>query len=102
RSRGPPCVRLVPYTTLFRSTELSTLSQKQFRPWRRRVQIVFQDPFGSLSPRMSVEQIIREGLEIHDHDNTADHQNKVIQALRDRSEEHTSELQSRENLVCRL
>jgi len=64
-------------------TELSTLSQKQFRPWRRRVQIVFQDPFGSLSPRMSVEQIIREGLEIHDRDNTPEHQNKVIQALRD-------------------
>ncbi len=63
--------------------ELAHLSQKQFRPWRRRVQIVFQDPFGSLSPRMSVEQIIKEGLEIHDRDNSAEHPNKVIQALKD-------------------
>ena len=63
--------------------ELAFLNQKEFRPWRRRVQIVFQDPFGSLSPRMSIAEIVREGLEIHDADNAAEHDQKVIRALTD-------------------
>ena len=41
-------------------------SFRQMRPLRREMQIVFQDPFGSLSPRMSVAEIIEEGLEIHE------------------------------------
>src|SRR5690554_990903 len=64
-------------------TELGPLSQKQFRPWRKRVQIVFQDPFGSLSPRMSVAEIVREGLEIHDTNDAEQHDARVIQALKD-------------------
>ncbi|PCM45742.1 ABC transporter ATP-binding protein [Marinobacter sp. ANT_B65] len=63
--------------------ELAGLDQSAFRPWRRRVQIVFQDPFGSLSPRMSVAEIVREGLEIHDPENTQTHDQKVITALSD-------------------
>lgn len=63
--------------------ELARLDQRAFRPWRRRVQIVFQDPFGSLSPRMSVAEIIREGLEIHDADGAGEHDHKVIRALSD-------------------
>lgn len=42
--------------------ELSALSEKKLRPYRHLFQIVFQDPFSSLNPRMSVEQIIGEGL----------------------------------------
>ncbi|MBU2955703.1 ABC transporter ATP-binding protein [Marinobacter sp. F3R08] len=64
-------------------TELAALNQKEFRPWRRRIQIVFQDPFGSLSPRMSIAEIIREGLEIHDSQNAGEHDQKVIRALTD-------------------
>lgn len=64
-------------------TELANLTQKEFRPWRRRIQIVFQDPFGSLSPRMSIAEIVREGLEIHDPDNHTSHDQKVVQALTD-------------------
>jgi len=63
--------------------ELAGLDQSAFRPWRRRVQIVFQDPFGSLSPRMSVAEIVREGLEIHDPENTQTHDQKVMTALSD-------------------
>jgi microcin C transport system ATP-binding protein len=63
--------------------ELAFLNQKDFRPWRRRVQIVFQDPFGSLSPRMSIAEIVREGLEVHDAENAAEHDSKVIRALTD-------------------
>ena len=46
------------------SHNLNQLNQKQLRPLRRDFQIVFQDPFSSLNPRMSVEQIIAEGLHL--------------------------------------
>lgn len=44
---------------------ISDYREKQMRPLRRFFQIVFQDPFSSLSPRMTVEQIIGEGLKLH-------------------------------------
>lgn len=44
---------------------LDGLTSAQFRPLRQDLQIVFQDPFGSLSPRMSIAQIIEEGLLVH-------------------------------------
>jgi len=46
----------------FGDKEISTLNEKDFNAYRRKMQIVFQDPFSSLSPRMSVKQIISEGL----------------------------------------
>lgn len=46
--------------------DLASLSSRQFRPLRRYMQIVFQDPFSSLSPRLTVEQIIGEGLQVHE------------------------------------
>ena len=49
----------------FLGRRLDGLSQRQLRPVRSDLQIVFQDPFGSLSPRMTVEQIIAEGLGVH-------------------------------------
>ena len=49
----------------FQGTGIDTFSSKVLRPLRRQMQIVFQDPFSSLSPRMSIAQIIEEGLLIH-------------------------------------
>ncbi len=49
----------------FDGKDLQTLSNKHLRPLRRDLQIVFQDPFSSLSPRFSVFQIIEEGLKVH-------------------------------------
>ncbi len=49
----------------FKNTNVSTYSEKQMRPLRRHYQIVFQDPFSSLSPRLTVQQIIDEGLKLH-------------------------------------
>lgn len=49
----------------FEGQEIQNFSRRAMRPLRRAMQIVFQDPYGSLSPRMSVAQIIAEGLEIH-------------------------------------
>ncbi len=49
----------------FDGSSVQGLSFKDMRPLRREMQIVFQDPYGSLSPRMSVGQIIEEGLLVH-------------------------------------
>ena len=50
---------------VFNGTNLDNLSQRDRQDLKKDVQIIFQDPFGSLSPRMTVGEIIREGLDIH-------------------------------------
>ncbi len=55
----------------FNGDNIQGWSNRQLRPLRRHMQIVFQDPFGSLSPRMSVGQIIEEGLILHKIGDTA-------------------------------
>lgn len=49
----------------FEGQSISALSRNDVRPLRRRMQIVFQDPYGSLSPRLSIGQIVEEGLVVH-------------------------------------
>src|SRR6202020_657619 len=46
-------------------TEISKLSPSVFRPYRRKIQIIFQDPYNSLNPRLSIFEIVGEALEIH-------------------------------------
>ncbi len=48
-----------------RGRRIDQLTSRALRPLRREMQVVFQDPYGSLSPRMSVRQIIEEGLSVH-------------------------------------
>jgi len=69
---------------VFMGNELQGLRFKEMRPFRRDMQIVFQDPYGSLSPRMSVAEIIKEGLKVH-HPKMSNRERdqRVIQALND-------------------
>ena len=51
---------------IFNNQKINNLKNKEMKKIRREMQIVFQDPFSSLSPRMTIKQIIAEGLEIHE------------------------------------
>ena len=64
---GRAVLRLVPAsgTVRFEDRSLDGLGREAMRPLRKSLQLVFQDPFGSLSPRMSVGEIVTEGLLVH-------------------------------------
>ncbi len=71
-------------SVVFMGKQLQGLTFKEMRPFRRDMQIVFQDPFGSLSPRMSIADIIAEGLDVHQPKLSQDEREaKVVQALQD-------------------
>jgi microcin C transport system ATP-binding protein len=67
----------------FDQQDLQKLSQREIRPLRRQMQIVFQDPFSSLSPRMSVGDIVGEGLEVHRIGSQAERDRAIDQALQE-------------------
>ncbi len=65
---GRTLVKLIPATSgevLWKGSPILPLGEKAFRPLRRQIQYIFQDPFGSLNPRMTIGVIIGEALEIH-------------------------------------
>ncbi|MEK9662485.1 MAG: ATP-binding cassette domain-containing protein, partial [Alphaproteobacteria bacterium] len=62
----------------FEGQAIDGLAASELRPLRRQMQIVFQDPYGSLSPRMSIAQIIEEGLKVHRLGTTAAERNEMI------------------------
>src|ERR1700720_3777333 len=67
---------------VFMGNKLQGLKFKEMRPFRRNMQIVFQDPYGSLSPRMSIADIIEEGLPIHQPQlSRAEREERVVRAL---------------------
>jgi len=69
---------------VFFGSKLAGLTFKQMRPFRHHMQIVFQDPYGSLSPRMSVADIIEEGLWVHHPKlNKQQCEARVVAALKD-------------------
>jgi microcin C transport system ATP-binding protein len=68
----------------FKGADISAYGRGEMRPLRRQMQVVFQDPYGSLSPRMSIGQIVGEGLLVHRRDlSRAQREELVVQALRD-------------------
>ncbi len=62
----------------FEGSDIQRLDRGALRPLRRRMQIVFQDPFGALSPRMSVGEIVGEGLAVHEPGLTAAQRGKTV------------------------
>ncbi len=83
-SLGLGLMRLIPSRgrILLDGTDLNSLNNRQLRPWRKQIQMVFQDPYGSLSPRLSIAQILAEGLDIHGIVGS-EQQERIIQALED-------------------
>ena len=67
----------------FDGRDLQGLGQRELRPMRREMQIVFQDPFSSLSPRMSVGEIVGEGLEVHGIGTKQEREALIDQVLRE-------------------
>ncbi len=69
---------------VFLGKNIQGLRFKEIRPFRRDMQIVFQDPFGSLSPRMSVGDIVAEGLLVHQPSQSEEERtSRVLKALKD-------------------
>ncbi|UCI19461.1 ABC transporter ATP-binding protein [Mesorhizobium sp. B2-1-8] len=65
----------------FNGRDINQLTFNAMRPLRRELQIVFQDPFGSLSPRMSIAEIIEEGLKIHEPKLSPDERDDKVAAV---------------------
>ncbi len=83
---GLALLRLAPSSgkIVFAGRDISTFNRSQMRPLREDMQVVFQDPYGALSPRLSVGQIIGEGLEVHRSEiSKEDREELIVQALRD-------------------
>jgi oligopeptide/dipeptide ABC transporter ATP-binding protein len=66
----------------FRGLDITALSRRRMRPIRREMQLIFQDPFASLNPRMTVERIVATPLDVHEaHLSSSDKRDRVNQAL---------------------
>ncbi|QCO56240.1 ABC transporter ATP-binding protein [Pseudorhodobacter turbinis] len=65
----------------FMGRDIQGLTPKEMRPLRSEMQVVFQDPYGSLSPRMTIEQIIAEGLGVHGTASGKSHRDMVAEIM---------------------
>ncbi|RWO64594.1 MAG: ABC transporter ATP-binding protein [Mesorhizobium sp.] len=83
---GRALLRLLPSDGIIRfgDRDISQADRQAMRPLRRQMQLVFQDPFGSLSPRMTVGQVITEGLLVHEPDLSGKQRDqRAVDALRE-------------------
>jgi oligopeptide/dipeptide ABC transporter ATP-binding protein len=81
---GRLCVRLLEPTSgtvRFGGDDITTLSRRELRPYRRELQMIFQDPYASLNPRKRVGQIVADPLEIHGGGTSEDIRRRVRDLL---------------------
>ena len=82
---GRTILKLIPSTSgrvLYKGRDILPLSERDFRPLRREMQMIFQDPFGSLNPRFTIGEIVGEALEIHfPQMNSSDRASRVADLL---------------------
>ncbi len=81
---GRTLLRLIPPTAgnvVFDGIDVFNLGRKELRQLRRRMQIIFQDPFGSLNPRMSIGSIVGEALTVHGIARGRERQRRVCELL---------------------
>ncbi len=81
---GRTIIRLYDITDgeiIYDGTELGRLSQKDMRPYRKRMQMIFQDPYASLNSRMTVGDIIGESLDIHGLSQGEERQKRIYELL---------------------
>lgn len=67
---------------LFEGKDISSLRGKELRAFRKNAQIIFQDPYASLDPRMTIGEIITEGMNVHFHMSEKEKEEKVNQLLK--------------------
>jgi microcin C transport system ATP-binding protein len=70
----------------FRGRDIAHERQRRLRPLRREMQVVFQDPYSSLSPRLSIAQIVGEGLRVHNLSASEAERRQLIEETRARLE----------------
>ncbi|HYI66535.1 MAG TPA: oligopeptide/dipeptide ABC transporter ATP-binding protein [Candidatus Limnocylindrales bacterium] len=81
---GRALLRLIEPTggrVVFDGTDITALPRRQLKPFRRRMQIIFQDPFASLDPRTPIGASIGEGLRIHGLANASERRNRVARIM---------------------
>ena len=66
---------------VFNDTDIAPMSPKEFKPLRYHIQMIFQDPYASLNPRMTVGEIIREPMDIHGVYDTKEEREKRVREL---------------------
>ena len=76
-----PTAGTVLFTNAGRTVDLATLPQRELKPLRREMQMIFQDPFASLNPRMTVGDIVAEPLLIHGIGSRSERRDKVMAML---------------------
>ncbi|HTB53074.1 MAG TPA: ABC transporter ATP-binding protein [Ferruginibacter sp.] len=81
---GRTILQLLPATSgsiILDDVDLTQLSKKEMRPLRKDLQIIFQDPYGSLNPRLTIGDAIKEPMQVHQLFSTKEQYNKVIELL---------------------
>lgn len=69
-------------SVIFDGTDIARLGEKELKPYRRRIQMIFQDPYASLDPRMTVQNIVAEPLTTQSTFAKAEYEDRVVQSLR--------------------